>query len=105
MIGFPLVLPMGWAESPPAFCAGTETVADLANATLATNMQSLDIPQCLDALSETAPKIVNSEMVPNEPSKIGNSFGPCLSTDSALSQSQFGEPMTLPFPSHSLVKR
>ena len=23
---------MGWVESPPAFCAGTETVADLANA-------------------------------------------------------------------------
>ena len=23
---------MGWVESPPAFCAGTETIADLANA-------------------------------------------------------------------------
>ena len=23
---------MGWVKSPPAFCAGTETVADLANA-------------------------------------------------------------------------
>ena len=32
LIAFPLVLPMGWVESPPAFCAGTETVADLANA-------------------------------------------------------------------------
>ena len=30
-IAFPLVLPMCWIESPPAFCAGTETVADLAN--------------------------------------------------------------------------
>jgi hypothetical protein len=32
LIAFPFVLPMGWVESPPAFCAGTETVADLANA-------------------------------------------------------------------------
>ena len=55
LIGFPLVLPMGWAESPPAFCAGTKTIADLANATLATKMQSLDVPHCLDAVSETVP--------------------------------------------------
>ena len=44
LIGFPLVLPMGWTESPPAFYAGTETVGDLSNATLATNVQSLDVP-------------------------------------------------------------
>ena len=31
LIAFPLVAPMGWGESPPAFCAGMETVADLAN--------------------------------------------------------------------------
>jgi hypothetical protein len=31
LIAFPLVLPMGWVESPPAFCVATETVADLAN--------------------------------------------------------------------------
>ena len=29
-----LVLPMGWVESPPQFCAVTETVADLANTAL-----------------------------------------------------------------------
>ena len=32
LIAFPLVLLMGWVKSPPAFCAGTETVADLASA-------------------------------------------------------------------------
>ena len=32
LVAFPLVLLMGWVESPPAFCAGTETIADLANA-------------------------------------------------------------------------
>ena len=53
LIGFPLVLPMGWAESPPAFCAGTETIADLANASLTINMQSLDVSHRLDVFSKT----------------------------------------------------
>ena len=34
LVTFPLVLPMGWVESPPHFCAVTETVADLANTAL-----------------------------------------------------------------------
>lgn len=32
LIAIPLVLTMGWAESPPTFCALSETIADLANA-------------------------------------------------------------------------
>ena len=31
LVAFPLVLPMGWTESPPYFCAATETFVDLAN--------------------------------------------------------------------------
>jgi hypothetical protein len=31
LVAFPLVLPMGWTESPPYFCAATETIADVAN--------------------------------------------------------------------------
>jgi hypothetical protein len=31
LIAFPLALPMGWTESPPYFCAVTETIADIAN--------------------------------------------------------------------------
>jgi hypothetical protein len=31
LIALPLVLPMGWTESPPYFTVATETVADLAN--------------------------------------------------------------------------
>ena len=34
LITFPLVLPMGWVESPPQVCAVTETVADLTNTAL-----------------------------------------------------------------------
>ena len=32
LIAVPMVLSMGWMESPPAFCVVTETIADLANA-------------------------------------------------------------------------
>jgi hypothetical protein len=31
LIGFPLVLPMGWKESPPIFTSVTETITNLAN--------------------------------------------------------------------------
>ena len=31
LVALPLVLPMGWKNSPPVFCAATETVADVAN--------------------------------------------------------------------------
>ena len=31
LIALPLVLPMGWKNSGPAFCAATETVADMTN--------------------------------------------------------------------------
>jgi hypothetical protein len=31
LIALPLALPMGWTQSPPAFCAVTETIADIAN--------------------------------------------------------------------------
>eukprot|EP00979_Chaetoceros_neogracilis_P015392 scaffold5865_cov209-Chaetoceros_neogracile.AAC.1 len=34
LVAFPLVLPMGWVNSPPIFCAATETAADLANASI-----------------------------------------------------------------------
>jgi len=34
LVGIPLSLPMGWAQSPPYFCAYTETAADLANSAL-----------------------------------------------------------------------
>jgi hypothetical protein len=34
LITFPLVLPMGWMNSPPVFLTATETIADIANAQL-----------------------------------------------------------------------
>ena len=31
MVALPLLLPMGWKNSPPAFSTGTETISDLSN--------------------------------------------------------------------------
>jgi hypothetical protein len=31
LVALPLVLPMGWTESPPYFCAATETITDISN--------------------------------------------------------------------------
>jgi hypothetical protein len=39
-VGFPLVLPMGWKQSPHLFTAATETFADLANNKLHSNHPS-----------------------------------------------------------------
>ena len=44
LVAFPLVLPMGWVESPPQFCAVTETVADLSNTVLREKKQQLRTP-------------------------------------------------------------
>jgi hypothetical protein len=51
IIGFPLVLPMGWMQSPPLFTAATETVVDLANQELRASAPAG--PHCLDAVSES----------------------------------------------------
>ena len=56
LVGIPLVNPMGWAESPPNFCACTETVADLANIGLsdpAERKAARVEPHRLDEISET----------------------------------------------------
>jgi hypothetical protein len=39
LVAFPLVLPMGWTESPLYFCAFTETGSDLANSLLQRNLR------------------------------------------------------------------
>ena len=31
LVAFPMVLPMGWVNSPPLFCAVTETITDISN--------------------------------------------------------------------------
>jgi hypothetical protein len=51
LIAFPLTLPMGWRESPPYFSTATETVADLANASIRNRTPMA--PHRLDLIAET----------------------------------------------------
>lgn len=64
LIGIPLTLPMGWAESPPVFCTVTETVANLANTMLAGHLDSeLKLPHRLDKMAETTPTLTPNDRV------------------------------------------
>jgi hypothetical protein len=51
LISFPLALPMGWVNSPPYFCAATETMCDLANTSIKARNTFKVHP--LDDVSET----------------------------------------------------
>ena len=51
LVAFPLVLPMGWSNSPPIFSTATETIADLANERLTSNVDMP--PHHLDDLAES----------------------------------------------------
>ncbi|KAL3816089.1 hypothetical protein ACHAXA_011414 [Cyclostephanos tholiformis] len=55
LIAFPLVLPMGWTNSPPISSTATETIADLANTRLAAGATAP--PHPLDDLAESIPSI------------------------------------------------
>ena len=50
LVAFPLVLPMGWKNSPPIFSTATETVADLANQRL--SMSTHPLPHKMDDAAE-----------------------------------------------------
>ena len=53
-MGIPLTLPMGWAESPPAFCAATKTAKDPANWMLEGQRDPCsDTPHQLDKIAES----------------------------------------------------
>lgn len=52
LVAIPLVLPMGWVESPPAFCSATETIADLGNSRMARHHWP---PHRLEKIADTLP--------------------------------------------------
>ena len=77
LIALPLVLPMGWTNSPPIFSAATETSADLANFKLRNNSPTVSHP--LDDLAtnvklETQP----SAHTPKHPISINEQRDPSL---------------------------
>jgi hypothetical protein len=53
LVAFPLVLPMGWSNSPPIFSTDTETIADLANRRLKST--STIVQHHLDDLAKSVP--------------------------------------------------
>jgi hypothetical protein len=75
LVAIPLSLPMGWVESPPTFCAVTETVADLANGRMHRRHAP---PHRLETFADTLPEVVDT--VPQPPS----SFPPPVSLLSRL---------------------
>lgn len=80
LIAFPLVLPMGWCNSPPHFSTVTETAADLTNARLAADAP--DIPHPLDDAAEAAtPEIQEPAPVPTPlvaSTEVPTERDPCL---------------------------
>jgi len=66
LVALPLVLPMGWTESGPYFCALTETVADIANNC---SLKEILPPHPLEPLALTKPTntTMNTSAPPKEP--------------------------------------
>ena len=58
LVAFPLVLPMGWSNSPPAFCAPTDTIADLSNQHLSQPLSPR--PHKLDTLAMPLDRLVDT---------------------------------------------
>ena len=68
LIALPLVLPMGWRNSGPAFCAATETVADMANRDIGNNI--VHPPHHLDALASAMDHDAKPILATSSPSKL-----------------------------------
>jgi hypothetical protein len=66
LVAFPMILPMGWVDSPNYLCAVTETIADLANARFAAK----DLSPTTHRLNETA-RTDPTDPVPSQPTFIG----------------------------------
>jgi hypothetical protein len=63
LIAFPMILPMGWVDSPQYLCAISETIADITNERLSRGPLAA-MPHHLDTLADTPP-----EPVQRRPSK------------------------------------
>ena len=93
LVALPLVLPMGWTNSPPIFSAATETAADLANYSL--NAKIPPEPHHLDDVAEE----IDPELAWNgsTPANIQPLRLPSSSHPSSLAPNKIRDP-SLPFP-------
>ena len=93
LVALPLVLPMGWTNSPPIFSAATETAADLANAALSDNTSPK--PHHLDeAAHQVSRELAWNDGTPNNPLTQWNKS---TSHPSSLPPNSIRDP-SLPFP-------
>lgn len=87
LVAIPLVLPMGWKNSPPVFSTATETVADVANAAIASSSPAsphalAELASTLDdtlaALPETAEQTVAEPIFPDQLASNAADLAKCL---------------------------
>jgi hypothetical protein len=72
LVAFPLVLPMEWKNSPPIFSAATETIADLTNLRIRSNIithhHHLDNAAEAIVSLDPAPCSTTPDVIPRDPS-------------------------------------
>jgi hypothetical protein len=68
LLALPLVLPMGWTQSPPWFCATTETATDVANHRLQRRWKAP--PHHLDKVAATPPAPESDHAPPSMVAKV-----------------------------------
>ena len=88
LVAFPLVLPMGWCESPPYFCALTETIADLTNDRIAAHWDPP--PHPLEDLASTQPAPLPGYTATSLPSPTRCPSPPTTSVSRGSLPSSFG---------------
>ena len=101
LVALPLVLPMGWKNSPPAFCTATETAADLANRNLQNALHkpaqhSLDLAAAkLDSIfqsqantSSQTPALFSNQANPNQSQPKYSTSTPSIRDPSLPSKAQ-----------------
>ena len=74
LVAFPMVLPMGWVNSPNYLCAITETICDITNDRLTSNLLNL-APHHLSALADSPADLVATRFPTNDAPRI-HSRGP-----------------------------
>ena len=86
LVALPLVLPMGWRNSPPIFSAATETAADLANTMLQSTPNLIPSAHPLDTQAHEVEVPQSTECSSPTPSPVGagTPLQPPLSRDPCL---------------------
>jgi hypothetical protein len=60
LVAFPMILPMGWVDSPNFLCAVTETIADLANTRFDSNSMTTTVHRLNNTQPDKEPRIATT---------------------------------------------